>query len=104
MNLVKYAKERIQFGKPIGQFEAIQMMLADMEIQTEAARQLVHHAMILLDEGKAIPREGAITKTFCGDTVMKVTTDAVQIFGGYGVCKDYPVEKLMRDAQSIPDF
>jgi len=101
---VKYAKERIQFGKPIGQFEAVQMILADMEIQTEAARQLVHHSMILLDEGKAIPREGAITKTFCGDTVMKVTTDAVQIFGGYGVCKDYPVEKLMRDAKVFQIF
>ncbi|MBU3201873.1 acyl-CoA dehydrogenase family protein [Clostridium estertheticum] len=101
---VKYAKERIQFGKPIAQFEAIQMILADMEIQTEAARQLVHHSMILLDEGKDIPREGAITKTFCGDTVMKVTTDAVQIFGGYGVCKDYPVEKLMRDAKVFQIF
>jgi len=101
---VKYAKERIQFGKPIGQFEAVQMILADMEIQTEAARQLVHHSMILLDEEKTIPREGAITKTFCGDTVMKVTTDAVQIFGGYGVCKDYPVEKLMRDAKVFQIF
>lgn len=101
---IKYAKGRIQFGKPIAQFEAVQMILADMEIQTEAARQLVHHSMILLDEGKTIPREGAITKTFCGDTVMQVTTDAVQIFGGYGVCKDYPVEKLMRDAKVFQIF
>lgn len=101
---VKYAKERIQFGKPIGDFQAVQMILADMEIQTEAARQLIHHSMVLLDKGETIIKQGAITKTFCGDTVMKVTTDAVQIFGGYGVCKDYPVEKLMRDAKVFQIF
>ncbi len=101
---VKYAKERIQFKKPIGQFQAVQMILADMEIQTEAARQLVHHAMILMDDNKPVVKEGSITKTFCGDTVVRVTTDAVQIFGGYGVSKEYPVEKLMRDSKVFQIF
>lgn len=96
---VKYAKERIQFGKPIIEFQAVQMILADMEIQTEAARQLVRHAMVLMDQGKPVVKEGSITKCFCGDTAMRVTTDAVQIFGGYGFSKEYPVEKLMRDAK-----
>lgn len=101
---VKYAKERIQFQQPIGQFQAVQMILADMEIQTEAARQLVHHAMILMDDNKPVVKEGSITKTFCGDTVVRVTTDAVQIFGGYGVSKEYPVEKLMRDSKVFQIF
>jgi alkylation response protein AidB-like acyl-CoA dehydrogenase len=101
---VKYASERVQFGKPISDFQAVQMLLADMEIQTEAARQLVCHSMTLVDEGKSIKKEGAITKCFCGDAVMKVTTDAVQVFGGYGVSKEYPVEKLMRDAKVFQIF
>ncbi len=101
---VKYAKERIQFKRPIGEFQAVQMILADMEIQTEAARQLVHHSMILMDDNKPVVKEGSITKTFCGDTVVKVTTDAVQIFGGYGVSKEYPVEKLMRDSKVFQIF
>jgi alkylation response protein AidB-like acyl-CoA dehydrogenase len=101
---VKFAKERKQFGKPIGDFQAVQMILADMEIQTEAARNLVQWSMGLMDDGKPVVREGAITKTFCGDTVVKVTTDAVQIFGGYGVSKEYPVEKLMRDSKVFQIF
>ncbi|MHB8073082.1 acyl-CoA dehydrogenase family protein [Desulfosporosinus fructosivorans] len=101
---VKYCKQRKQFGKPIGEFQAVQMILADMEIQTEAARQLVHHSMVLMDQEKPVLKEGSITKTFCGDTVVKVTTDAVQIFGGYGVSKEYPVEKLMRDSKVFQIF
>lgn len=101
---VKYAKERVQFGKPIAEFQAVQMLLADMEIQTEAARQLVYSSMVLVDQGKSVKKEGAITKCFCGDTVMKVTTDAVQVFGGYGVSREYPVEKLMRDAKVFQIF
>lgn len=101
---VKYAKERIQFKQPIANFQAVQMILADMEIQTEAARQLVHHSMVLMDDHKPVIKEGSITKTFCGDTVVKVTTDAVQIFGGYGVSKEYPVEKLMRDSKVFQIF
>lgn len=101
---VKYCKQRKQFGKPIGEFQAVQMILADMEIQTEAARQLVHHSMVLMDLEKPVLKEGSITKTFCGDAVVKVTTDAVQIFGGYGVSKEYPVEKLMRDSKVFQIF
>lgn len=101
---VKYIKERKQFGKPIAEFQAVQMILADMEIQTEAARQLVHHSMVLMDLEADVVREGSITKTFCGDTVVRVTTDAVQLFGGYGVSKEYPVEKLMRDSKVFQIF
>ncbi|MFX3619428.1 MAG: acyl-CoA dehydrogenase family protein [Sporolactobacillus sp.] len=104
---IKFAKERKQFGQSIANFQAIQVMLADMEIQTEAARQLVQHSMDLIDQDEgqqSIIEAGAITKTFCGDTVVKVTTDAVQIFGGYGVSKDYPVEKLMRDSKVFQIF
>ncbi|MBM4761277.1 acyl-CoA dehydrogenase family protein [Bacillus sp. B15-48] len=101
---VKFAKERKQFGKPIGDFQAVQMMLADMEIQTEAARNLVQWSMDLMDDDMPVVLEGAITKTFCGDTVVKVTTDAVQIFGGYGVSREYPVEKLMRDSKVFQIF
>jgi len=101
---IKYVKERKQFGKPIGEFQAVQMILADMEIQTQAARQLVNYSMRLMDQGDPVTLEGAITKTFCGDTVVKVTTDAVQLFGGYGVSKEYPVEKLMRDSKVFQIF
>ncbi|WP_425802743.1 acyl-CoA dehydrogenase family protein [Desulfitobacterium sp. Sab5] len=101
---VKYIKERKQFGKPIAEFQAVQMILADMEIQCEAARQLVKSAMVLMDAHDPCIREGSITKTFCGDAVVKVTTDAVQLFGGYGVSKEYPVEKLMRDSKVFQIF
>ncbi len=101
---VKFAKERKQFGKPIGNFQLVQGLLADMQIQTEAARNLVQWSMDLMDRGFPVIEEGAITKTFCGDTVVKVTTDAVQIFGGYGVSKEYPVEKLMRDSKVFQIF
>jgi alkylation response protein AidB-like acyl-CoA dehydrogenase len=101
---VKFAKERKQFGKPIGNFQLVQGLLADMQIQTEAARNLVQWSMDLMDRGLPVVEEGAITKTFCGDTVVKVTTDAVQIFGGYGVSKEYPVEKLMRDSKVFQIF
>lgn len=101
---VKFAKERKQFGKPIGNFQLVQGLLADMQIQTEAARNLVQWSMDLMDRGLPVVEEGAITKTFCGDTVVKVTTEAVQIFGGYGVSKEYPVEKLMRDSKVFQIF
>jgi len=101
---VKYAKERVVFGKPIGRHQAISFMLADMEIQTQAARQLVLYTARLADNGIIDGMISACAKTFVGDTAMKVTTDAVQIFGGYGYCKDYPVEKLMRDAKVFQIF
>lgn len=96
---MKYARERVTFGRQIIANQAIQFMLADMEIQTNAARLMFWHCARLLDNGVNDSRIGAAAKCFGGDTVMKVTTDAVQIFGGYGYSREYPVEKLMRDAK-----
>lgn len=101
---LKYVKERKQFGRPIADFQLVQALLADMEIQTEAARQLVQYSMRLIDNGMDVVKAGAITKCFCGDTVVKVTTDAIQIFGGYGVSREYPVEKLFRDSKVFQIF
>lgn len=102
---VKYAKERVQFGKPLLQHQAIAFMLADMQIGTEAARQLVWNAMVLADSGvQNISLEASCAKCFAGDNAVKVTTDAVQIFGGYGYSKEYPVEKMMRDAKIFQIF
>ena len=97
---VKYARERIQFGKPISSFQGIQFMLADMATQIEAARALLYAGARYIDSGaKDISKISSMTKLFASDVAMKVTTDAVQIFGGYGYMKDYPVEKRMRDAK-----
>ncbi|HBY57825.1 MAG TPA: acyl-CoA dehydrogenase [Candidatus Atribacteria bacterium] len=97
---VKYARERIQFGKPISSFQGIQFMLADMATQIEAARALLYTGARYIDSGaKDISKISSMTKLFASDIAMKVTTDAVQIFGGYGYMKDYPVEKRMRDAK-----
>ena len=97
---VKYARERIQFGKPISSFQGIQFMLADMATQIEAARALLYAGARYVDSGaKDIAKISSMTKLFASDVAMKVTTDAVQIFGGYGYMKDYPVEKRMRDAK-----
>jgi butyryl-CoA dehydrogenase len=97
---VKYANTREQFGKTIGSFQAIQLMLADMATRTEAARLLVYQAARLVDAGeKEITQIGAMAKLLATDTAMQVTTDAVQVFGGYGYMKEYPVEKMMRDAK-----
>jgi acyl-CoA dehydrogenase len=96
---ISYAKERVQFGKPIAAQQAIQFMLADMAKKVSAARLLCWHAAWLHDNGKRNSMESAMAKCFAGDTAMEVTTDAVQIFGGYGYMKEYPVEKYMRDAK-----
>lgn len=97
---VRYARERIQFGQPISSFQAIQHMLADMATQIEAARALVYSVARYIDAGaKEFSKEAAMAKLFASDVAMKVTTDAVQIFGGYGYMRDYPVEKMMRDAK-----
>ncbi len=96
----RYAKERHQFGKPISSFQAVQFMLADMATQIEAARALVMATARMIDAGiKRYAKESAMCKVFASDTAMKVTTDAVQILGGYGYMKEYPVEKMMRDAK-----
>ncbi|NIM52142.1 MAG: acyl-CoA dehydrogenase [Gemmatimonadales bacterium] len=95
-----YARLRKQFGHPISSFQGVQFMLADMAIQVEAARALIYSAARMIDAGvKNVAKESAICKTFASDAAVKVTIDAVQIFGGYGYMKEYPVEKLMRDAK-----
>ena len=101
---IGYAKERKQFGKPIAVNQAIQFMLADMGMQIEAARCLVHRACWLKDAGLPFGQESAMSKCYAGDVAMKVTVDAVQIHGGYGYSRDYPVEKLMRDAKIMQIF
>jgi len=98
---VNYAKERVQFGKPIAKHQAIQFMLADMAISIEAGRLLCHKSSWQLDQGINPTFTASCAKAFCADMTMKTTTDAVQIFGGYGYSKEYPVEKLMRDAKLI---
>jgi len=97
---VKYAKQRQQFGKSITSFQGIQWMLADMATEIEAARALVYASARMVDSGaKDVGRDSAMAKLFASDVAMKVTTDALQIFGGYGYMKDYPIEKYMRDAK-----
>jgi len=97
---VKYARTRIQFGQPISSFQGVQHMLADMGTQVEAARALVYATARMVDSGaKSVAKESAMAKMFASDVAMKVTTDAVQIFGGYGYMREYPVEKYMRDAK-----
>jgi len=95
-----YTKKRHQFGQSIASFQAIQFMLADMATQIEAARHLVYAAARAIDAGAPnVSKIAAMSKVFATDTAMKVTTDAVQLFGGYGYCRDYPIEKYMRDAK-----
>jgi len=96
---VEYAKQRNAFGAPIATFEGLQFMMADMDTQLEAARQLIHHAASLRDQGLPASRVVSMAKLFSTEVAMKVTTDAVQIFGGYGYTRDYPVERLMREAK-----
>ena len=97
---VKYSTERKQFGKTISAFQGLQWMLADMATEVEAARALVYAAARMVDSGDTnVAKESAMAKMFASDVAMKVTTDAVQILGGYGYMKDYPVEKYMRDAK-----
>lgn len=97
---LKYSRQRVQFGQPISSFQAVQHMLADMATQIEAARALVYATARMIDNGvKDFSKESAMAKVFASDTAMRVTTDAVQILGGYGYMKEYPVEKMMRDAK-----
>jgi len=97
---LKYATERVQFGKSIASFQGLQFMLADMATQIEAARALVYAAARQIDAGvKDVTMQSSMAKMFASDVAMQVTTDAVQIFGGYGYINEYPVEKFMRDAK-----
>jgi alkylation response protein AidB-like acyl-CoA dehydrogenase len=99
-----YAKQRVQFGAPIAAFQAVQFMLADMAMKIEAARLLVQKGCWLLDQGMSSSQISSFAKCFAADICMEVTTDAVQILGGYGYTREYPVEKMMRDAKIMQIF
>ena len=97
---VAYSRQRVQFGQPISAFQGIQFKLADMATKIEAARSLVYNVSRMIDAGITdISKVSAMCKLYAGDVAMEVTTDAVQIFGGYGYSREYPVEKYMRDAK-----
>ncbi len=96
---VEYSRTRVQFGQPIAMNQGVNFLIADMATEIEAARLLTWQAAWLFDQGKRATLQSSFAKRFASDTAMKVTTDAVQIFGGYGYIKEYPVEKLMRDAK-----
>ncbi len=96
---VPYSKQREQFGKPISSFQAIQFMLADMATEVDAARLLTWRAAWLKDQGKPFEKEAAMAKLYASEAAMRVTTKAVQIFGGYGYTKEFPVERYMREAK-----
>ncbi|MEG1930499.1 MAG: acyl-CoA dehydrogenase [Anaerovorax sp.] len=96
---VKYAKERVQFGKPISELEVIRFKLADMAIQIEAARLLVYQACFLATEHRPVSKFSAMAKVFAAETANHVATEAVQVLGGYGYTRDYPTERMMRDAK-----
>ncbi|MHB1399125.1 MAG: acyl-CoA dehydrogenase [Trichloromonadaceae bacterium] len=96
---VRYAKERKQFGLPIANFQAVQFMLADMATQIEAARLLVYQSAYKASAGQSYAKESAMAKLVASETAMKVTTQAVQIHGGYGYTREFPVERMMRDAK-----
>ncbi|HEX8831753.1 MAG TPA: acyl-CoA dehydrogenase [Longimicrobium sp.] len=95
----KYAMERRQFGQAIAEFQGIQFTLADMATEIEAAKHLVYHAAWLKEQGQPYSKEAAMAKLFASETAMRVTTKAVQVHGGYGYTKEYPVERMMRDAK-----
>jgi butyryl-CoA dehydrogenase len=99
---IKYAKERSQFGKTLSSFQGLQWMMAEMALAVETARTMVYRAAATIDqdpESADIPKISSMAKWYASDVAMKVTTDAVQIFGGYGYTREYPVERMMRDAK-----
>jgi len=99
---IAYAKERVQFGKPLASNQGMQWMLAEMAMQIETARSIVYRAASTIDnepESLEIPKLSSMAKWYASDVAMKVTTDAVQVFGGYGYSREYPVERMMRDAK-----
>jgi acyl-CoA dehydrogenase len=98
---IDYAKTRLQFGKPIASFQNTAFKISQMAMDINAARHLVWHSAWLLDQGKSCGKESAMAKCFGSDVAMRTTVDALQIFGGYGYMRDYPMEKLMRDAKLL---
>ncbi len=101
---VAYGKERIQFGRPIIKNQALRFKIADMEIKTETARQMVAHALTRMDMGLSCTKESAIAKCYASDIAMEAASEAIQMFGGYGYSREYPVEKLLRDAKIFQIF
>jgi alkylation response protein AidB-like acyl-CoA dehydrogenase len=96
---LKYAHERVAFGKPIFEHQSVQFRLADMAMQIEAARQLIHHAAALKDAGEPCLKEAAMAKLFASEMAERVCSDAIQIHGGYGYVTDFPVERIWRDVR-----
>ncbi len=97
---IEYAKQRVQFGQPVINFQGLQWLIADRAMEVEAARQLCHYAALLVDiDSPEVTKVGAMAKCFASDVAMKTTVDAVQIMGGYGYMRDYPLERMMRDAK-----
>ena len=97
---VEYARQRVQFGQPISSFQATQFKFANMATEIEAARALIYQVSKMIDEGsKDFSKESAMSKLYASEVAMRVSTEAVQIFGGYGYSKEYPIEKYMRDAK-----
>lgn len=96
---IKYSRERKQFAQPIASFQLVQAMIADMSMKVEAARMLVMKACWMREQGMEFSKEAAMAKCYASDTAMQVTTDALQVLGGYGYSKEYPAEKYMRDAK-----
>ncbi len=99
---IKYAKERVQFGKSLASFQGMQWMLAEMAMSVETARSIIYRAASMIDsepESADLPKIASMAKWYASDVAMKVTTDAVQVFGGYGYVREYPVERMMRDAK-----
>ena len=96
---VAYTKSRVQFGKPISKFQNTQFTLADMELGCEAGRLLIYQAAVAKGEGRRYTKLAAMAKLFCSEHAMKTTTKALQMFGGYGYTKDFPMERMMRDAK-----
>ena len=101
---IAYGKQRVQFGRPILKNQALKFKIADMAIKIETARQMVAYALTLMDRNLPHTKESAIAKCYASDIAMEVTSDAVQIFGGYGYSREYPVEKLLRDAKIFQIF
>jgi acyl-CoA dehydrogenase len=101
---IRYAKERSAFGKPIADNQGVSFMIADMAKDVAAGRLLTYHAAWLIDRGWPASKESSFAKCIATDAAMRVTTDAVQVFGGYGYTKEYPVEKLMRDVKVMQIF
>ena len=96
---VEYTKGRVQFGRPISKFQNTQFVFADMEVAINAARLLTYSAAAAKGSGKRFTKDAAMAKLFASEAAMKITTQAVQLFGGYGYTRDYPVERMMRDAK-----